>query len=292
MQAAINTASSAKPQRGLGLTREVIDVWQRSSFRSALGEDADELLADARVAWVPAGKEIFNMSKRTAPLIALVVSGLARIFATSPQGRQATIRYTAKGDVIGLPVLLAPAAFVSSSEMAGQTLTACCLLHLSPARCREIASSNADNMWPLFTELAKSLLDVYLLLSQNLFQPVRARVARHLLDLSERRGELLVVCASQQDLANAIGSVREVVSRVIIDFRRDGMIRREAGVYVICDAERLYWAASENAGPSVETCPRPVGNPCDDRTDGADGADRHASDKSCRNSPAPCVSSP
>jgi len=258
MQAATTATLAGNPQRVSGFPQEALDVWQRSSFRRALGADADDLLADARVTWLPAGEEIFNMGNRTKPLLALVVSGLARLFATSAQGRQATIRYTAKGDVIGLPLLLAPAAFVSISEMAGQAVTACCFLHLSPARCREIASSDARNMWPLFSELAGSLMNVYSLLAQNLFQPVRARVARHLLDLAERRGELLVVGASQQDLANAIGSVREVVSRVIIDFRRDGMIRREDGVYVICDAERLYLAASENAGPIVEKCVRPV----------------------------------
>jgi len=256
MKAAINATSLVKPQRGFGITREVIDVWQRSGFRMALGPDADDLLADAYVVRVPAGKVIFDIGGRTESLVALVVSGLARLFETSPQGRQATLRYSVKGDIIGLPSLLAPATAESSSAVSVQTITTCCFLHLSPERCREIASSDAKNMWPLFSELAKSLMDVYALLSQNLFQPVRVRVARHLLDLCERRGELLVVCASQQDLANAVGSVREVVARVINDFRRDGMIRREDGVCVICDAERLSLVVRENAEPIPKTYSR------------------------------------
>jgi CRP-like cAMP-binding protein len=164
----------------------------------------------------------------------------------SAVGRQATIRYAVAGDVIGLPLLLAPSIIGSGSALAVQALTESTLLKLSPQRFRQIVSADARCMWPLFSVLACSMMHGYHLLSHNVFQPVRARVARHMLDLSDKHGNLLVVHASQQDIADAIGSVREVVSRAIISLRDDGIIRRNDGIYVICDPTRLHEAAVDN----------------------------------------------
>jgi CRP-like cAMP-binding protein len=61
---------------------------------------------------------------------------------------------------------------------------------------------------------------------------MRQRVARHLLDLAVRESEGLVVYASHQNIADAIGSVREVVSRVLRELRADGLVDR-AGERII-----------------------------------------------------------
>ena len=49
----------------------------------------------------------------------------------------------------------------------------------------------------------------------NMFLPVQARVARHLIDLASLQDDVLVVTAGHQEIADAIGSVREVVSRAL-----------------------------------------------------------------------------
>ena len=62
------------------------------------------------------------------------------------------------------------------------------------------------------------------LLAGNTFGSLRQRVARHLLDLaaSHQQGRGLIVKATQQELADAVGSVRPVVARIICDFRTRG----------------------------------------------------------------------
>jgi DNA-binding IclR family transcriptional regulator len=57
--------------------------------------------------------------------------------------------------------------------------------------------------------------------------PVRARVAGHLLDLAERCGSELLVTAKPRRLAAASGSVREVVSRILRDLEREGVLKRD-----------------------------------------------------------------
>ncbi len=206
-------------------------IWLKSSLRSALGGNADAMLREARESHGSAGEVIYETGDGSDPPFAVVTRGLVRIYAMSTVGRQATIRYAVAGDAIGLPLLLAP-SIIGSSALAVQTLTDCTLLNLSPERFRQIASADARCM--------------YHLLSHNVFQPVRARVARHMLDLSDKHGNLLLVRASQQDIADAIGSVREVVSRAIISLRDEGIIRRGDRAYVICDPTRLHEAALDN----------------------------------------------
>jgi len=60
----------------------------------------------------------------------------------------------------------------------------------------------------------------------NAFWPVRRRLARHLLDLAanEQRGQMLLVRASHQELADHVGTVREVVARTLTAFRSAGFI--------------------------------------------------------------------
>lgn len=210
-------------------------------MRKALGPSADELLTDAREEMFELGEIVYEM--KDAPPLILIATGLVRVYCTSSQGRQATLRYAVPGHVVGLPLVLAPET-MAGDKFAVQALSSCRVLHFSSRTFKRVAQSNVQNMWPLFHELAESLVAGQHLLSQNLFQPIRVRVARHLLDLSEMRGTGLVVAASQQDIADAIGSVREVISRAIVQLRDEGLIRREEGVYVIVDPARLH-AVSE-----------------------------------------------
>ncbi len=83
----------------------------------------------------------------------------------------------------------------------------------------------------------------------NAFGPVPQRVAAHLLDLASAqlhpRGRL-VAHVSQQEIADAVGSVREVVARVLRDFRVAGIMATSSDGVLILDAA----AAQPILGPS------------------------------------------
>jgi CRP/FNR family transcriptional regulator len=77
----------------------------------------------------------------------------------------------------------------------------------------------------------------------NTFGSVRQRVAAHLLDLSSdqlRPQGRLVARVSQQELADAVGSVREVVARVLRDFRVERLVATEPDSVHILDPARLH----------------------------------------------------
>jgi CRP/FNR family transcriptional regulator, cyclic AMP receptor protein len=73
-----------------------------------------------------------------------------------------------------------------------------------------------------------------------------------LLDLASAqlhpRGRL-VARVSQQELADAVGSVREVVARVLRDFRVAGIVATSSDSLLILDAARLHNQTWDPAGP-------------------------------------------
>jgi len=66
--------------------------------------------------------------------------------------------------------------------------------------------------------------------------------ARHLLDLAASQPAAagpLTALVSQQDLANSVGSVREVIARVLAELRADRLIRTSPGRVEILDPVRM-----------------------------------------------------
>ena len=79
------------------------------------------------------------------------------------------------------------------------------------------------------------------------FASVRQRVARHLLDLASESqdGGALLVPIGQQGLADAVGTVREVVVRTLRELREAGVLRTGRRGIVVLDPERLAREAYE-----------------------------------------------
>jgi len=105
--------------------------------------------------------------------------------------------------------------------------------------------------WAIAEELNRRLYEVLEQAAVNAFGSVRQRVAVHLLDLaSDRQGPQggLVAYVSQQELADATGSVREVVARSLRDLRDAGIVATGSDHIVILDAARLYAESGGRTG--------------------------------------------
>jgi CRP/FNR family transcriptional regulator len=171
------------------------------------------------------------------PRAGLVMRGLFRVYMTSPEGRQVTVRYARRGDVLGTAVLLGgPVA------TAVQALTNASVLAFNLQTLEALARGDPQIAWALAEEVTRRLYDTLAELAGNTFGTVRQRVARHLLDLAAQGSAQhgLVANVSQQDLADAVGSVREVVARALRDLRADGLIETRAGSIIVRDPVRLH----------------------------------------------------
>ena len=218
-----------------------------ASLRSAL-------LAGATRRRVAAGSTMRGEGAGGAHL-ELVVDGFVRIFVSAPDGRTLTVRYARPGALLGAVSLFRPAYALPGTI---QALVDADVLVIRPEVIRALAERDLQVAAAMLRELSDRVLAFVEELPGTAFATIRQRVARHLLDLaSERqRGTLLVAEISQQGLADAIGSVREVVVRVLRDLRQEGLVTTGSGTIVVVDPERLYGesfaaAASASGGTQV-----------------------------------------
>lgn len=93
----------------------------------------------------------------------------------------------------------------------------------------------------VFAAFAQRMQSTMQILERVAFQPVDARLADFLLTRATE-GE---VQATQQDIANAIGSAREVVSRRLDAMKRRGWLAHERGRITLLKPEALRVAANE-----------------------------------------------
>ena len=194
----------------------------------------EQLLSDSQRIDVPRGAAIYNVDDN--PRCALVISGVIRIYISSPDGRQVTVRYARSGELIGLAAIIGGPPNVSA-----QVLTESKLLMLNGKTITRLGQNEPQAGWIFAREITHRLFDTLDALAANTFGTLRQRIASHLLDLAASLPQTapLVASLSQQELADAVGSVRPVVARILGDLRSDGLIETTKEGITVLDAEAL-----------------------------------------------------
>jgi CRP/FNR family cyclic AMP-dependent transcriptional regulator len=167
----------------------------------------------------------------------VLVQGLLRVYMHASDGRQVTVRYVRPGGLLGAPALIGGPAPVFV-----QALTDSAMYFMDIAQVKRVVRSDAAVAWAFAEESVHRLYDVLEELAGNTFATVRQRVVRHLLDLAASRSASdgrLVAFVNQQELANSVGSVREVVARVLHELRAASLVRTSPGRVEILDPLKL-----------------------------------------------------
>jgi CRP/FNR family transcriptional regulator, cyclic AMP receptor protein len=208
--------------------------------RSFLGRLPPEVVARLRLegerADYPAGTTIYRAGE--GPRTMLVMRGLIRVYMTSPEGRQVTVRYARANDVLGIALLVGGPANVGAQALAESSV-----FRISARTLTGVARRDARVAWAIAEELNRRLYATLQQTAVNAFGSVRQRVAVHLLDLASpglHPGGPMVARVSQQELADAVGSVREVVARVLRDLRVAGILATSSDSVRILDPARLH----------------------------------------------------
>jgi len=192
------------------------------------------LLEGAHLVEYPSGSVTFRNHDRD---LALVVSGLVRIYLAAPDGRQITVRYVGAGGLVHATGR--PLANVVSGAQAVEPSS---LLHLDPVRLERLARSEWELSLFLREEAEERLRLAHRCLAVCAFALVRNRVARDLLERALAKEGLISgtrIRATHQELADGVGSVRDVVARSVRDLRRAGVIASHKDGLTIVDPDQL-----------------------------------------------------
>jgi CRP/FNR family transcriptional regulator, cyclic AMP receptor protein len=219
------------------LDHDVREALAVSHFRGLPTGLIAELLLGARRFRVPAGSTVRDVGEAGAHL-ELLVDGFVRIFLSAPDGRSLTVRYFRSGALTGVASLFTPRFSMPGSI---QALVDSELLSFNPRVIRELSERDIRVSRALIDELSERVVSFVAEIPGSAFATVRQRVARHLLDLAseQQHDQQLVARVSQQALADAAGSVREVVVRVLRELRQEDVIRTSRSGIEILAPERL-----------------------------------------------------
>lgn len=242
-------ASERSRSRGAPTTSSVEIALEISHLGSLPAETIDRLLSTANLHTVPAGSTLHREGDDAAHL-QLIVSGLLRVYVTALDGRTLTVRYCRAGSILGAVSLFASPFSMPASV---QAVTDADVLSLSARLVQQVAERDVRLARALIDELSERVMSFIGEIPSSAFATVRQRVARHLLDLASatQTGPELIVTISQQELADAVGSVREVVVRALRELRQEGHVDTGYEGIRLLDPEGLVAEAYPGPGTSV-----------------------------------------
>ena len=216
------------------VTPELISALAQSVLVDVPPDDLRRLIETARIEQLAAGAYLWRSGDR--PVCGLVVSGLLRMFMQSTDGREVTWRYARPGDLPGVALVLLRRTGAAPRVIGGaEALIDTTMLYFDVALMRSTAQISAPLARALGAQMALFYYDVIAGFSEAAFGSVRQRVARHLLHVAIRRRQSLYVGLSQQKLADAAGTTREVTARALAAFRNEGLISTGRGSIQLID---------------------------------------------------------
>jgi len=198
--------------------------------------DRDEVLRGSRRLHYPAGAAYHQ--DQAAPMALVVERGLIRVFVSSEDGRQASVAYFHPGDAY------AALEIIPSGPANLQALTESTVLMLDPHNLTRLVTENDSVSEATIRIMGRELARLVRVITVRSLGSMTERLAFDLLERASktqlREGEL--VChVTHQQLADSIGSTREVVSRMVRDLRRRRLLVTSPRQIRVVDVTQLSW---------------------------------------------------
>ena len=197
-------------------------------------------------------RERLPESIRSQRWIALVVAGTVRLYHVG-DGTEQTVVYGRPGSMLGTH-----AAFSGSGSddqtpaVALQSMTPSRLLLIDPGAVAKLVDDEPRFARALLEDcgdLLNALVTSYAARSTG---SIAQRLARELLNLAEVQPGDLLIHVSEQQLADAIGTIRESVGRTISEFRRAGLVATTRSGVILTDVRRLRSAGDGSSVPGPQ----------------------------------------
>ncbi len=190
----------------------------------------ERLLAEAQLLQVPAGTVLFDASQpcRGFPLL---LEGAVRVAKFAPNGREILLYRVdpGQGCILSGGCLLGHSDY-SARGIAEQDAT---LLSVPPALFQELLLQFEPFRRFVFGMYGERLAEVMELVEEVAFRRLDERLAQLLI----HRGPVLE--ATHQKLADELGSVREIVSRLLRSFEGRGWVKLERERITVLDPKAL-----------------------------------------------------
>lgn len=217
------------------------DVVRQAPLFAPLDDEAAEALhANMSRAELARGEVLFHEGDPGDRLY-VIVEGKVKLGRTSGDGRENLLAILGPGEMFGELSLFDPGPRNATATAVSDTV----LIGLGTEDLVTWLTGRPDVSRQLLRALARRLRRTNENLADLVFSDVPGRVAKALLDLSERFGRptedglRVAHDLTQEELAQLVGASRETVNKALADFASRGWLRLEARAVVLLDIDRL-----------------------------------------------------
>jgi CRP-like cAMP-binding protein len=217
------------------------DVVRQAPLFAALDDEAAEALRATMTTTELARSEVLFHEGDPGDRLYVIVAGKVKLGRTSGDGRENLLAILGPGEMFGELSLFDPGPRNATATAVSEAT----LIGLGSEDLVTWLTGRPDVARQLLRALARRLRRTNEALADLVFSDVPGRVAKALLDLSERFGRptedgLRVAHElTQEELAQLVGASRETVNKALADFAARSWIRLEARAVVLLDIERL-----------------------------------------------------
>lgn len=213
------------------------EILEKMAFWEHLTEDEKrKTIEGAKFVTYPAGSRVYSPSRECLGT-AIIEKGVLRAYLLSDEGKDVTIYRIRKGDVCVLAASCALSAVTFDVEIDAETDSEILLIPASVFSVLTEKNIYVENFaYKIATERFSSVVEV---LQQMLFMSLMQRIAAFLIDESaELHDEKIHM--THEEIARAIGSAREAVSRTLKQMTKEGYISLFRGGIQIENKNALY----------------------------------------------------
>nr|WP_281386627.1 Crp/Fnr family transcriptional regulator [Jiangella mangrovi] len=209
-------------------------------FRELDDEAAGALRASMTEVHLGRGETLFREGDE-GDRVYVVTEGKIKLGRTAPDGRENLLALLGPGQMFGELSLFDPGPRSATATAVTDTT----LWSLSHADLTPWLTGRPEVARGLLLQLASRLRRSNDIQTDLVFSDVPGRVAKQLLDLSQRfgvpseEGMRVVHDLTQEELAQLVGASRETVNKALADFVSRGWLRLEQRSVVVLDVDRL-----------------------------------------------------
>lgn len=202
--------------------------------------DIDIIAQDKISQRYSAGQTIFGEGTRPAGLYC-VHEGRVKITKSGGDGKEQIIRLVRTGDVLGYRALVAGNAHATSAI----ALSDCTVCLIPKHVVNQQLSTNRPFSSALMQLLAANLGDTAVRMLHLAYKPVRERLAEALLLLqrtyhpAEAAGRPFTIAISREDLGALMGTTKETTTRMLSEFKHEGMLTTRGSAITILAPRQL-----------------------------------------------------